>query len=274
MSRNNYNSDFSYWEELLLDYTNFAKVPNDYFNESYDFDIVEESICFSDEISRGLSNFLNRYEINFEVFFMLIYGLILEKYTYEEDVVFGVTKDVLPIRVNYTNKMSFLESLKLLQNQYLNTLEKYSNSSRNKELFLEYLNNKSALKDKLINTVLFWNDKDEYRFVSNDLNVKIDFSYENTKVHLIYNANVYSVEKIRRILNMFEGITKQVLENENIDVCRLKFISDEEKKRILTHFDDTKKDYDFEKDYISLFRKSATDYAYNIAVEDDNHFMS
>jgi amino acid adenylation domain-containing protein len=266
VSEFNLNLETKYWSDLLGSYTNVAKIPYDYFNKESDEKLLFKSLILEESIYKKLIDFSSRNGISIEIIIETIYGLILQKYTYEEDVVFGKTLDFVPLRIYYKNNCSFMELLKKVQHQWIRSLE-YANNP-----FI-YIENESLLKDKLINTALFYKEMD-----IQDCIERFDKLYEFfvvlsardcLEIQIGYNNAVYKSETVNRVLGEFRDIIEQILTDENILVDDIEFISKSEKDVVLHNFNNTQRGIPIDRDYISLFRECVDKYPENIAVRDE-----
>lgn len=260
------NTETEYWGELLDNYTNVAKIPQDNYHDDYEEVITFESMSLDTKLHQSLIDYSNNNGISIEIIVDVIYALILQKHSYSEDVVFGKTLDSIPLRIYYKDNLKFVDLAKKVQHQWIRSVE-YANNP-----FI-YIENDSILKDKLINTVCFFK---EYKTTEcleklNKLyDILVMISIEDTlKISIGYNDNIYKVDTVNRILDQFLKVFKQVLRNESILLEDIELISGAERKKLLYEFNDNDKDIPLHKNYIELFSESVKRYSNNIAVQDE-----
>ncbi len=267
----NLNLATKYWSDLLDGYTNVAKIPHDYFNKEYVEKISYKSIILDESVYLKLIDYSTKNGISIEIIIETIYGLILQKYTYEEDVVFGKTLDFVPLRIYNKTSCSFKKLLQRVQHQWIRSLE-YANNP------FVYIENESILKDKLINTVFFYKEmdlKDCIEKFNKFYDLFVVLSVKDTmKIKIGYNDTVYKSDTIDRVLGEFGDVIEQILEDENITVEDIEFISKSEKERVLYDFNNTKRDIPFDRDYISIFRECVAKHPDNVAVRDEHNCIS
>ncbi|EQF59422.1 condensation domain protein, partial [Clostridioides difficile CD175] len=193
----------NYWMDLLDDYTNIAKIPNDFFYKDCSDEVVDEVFKMNIEKHERLIQYSKVNNISIDSIIETIYGLILQKYIYEDDVVFGKTINIIPIRVRVRQSEKFIDVVRKLKRQWSRSLE-YG------YYLLSDIENKNHLNTKLINTIFIAKSFDlsyDYDIEKKgyDLSV-IVYTKRALKIKIKYKPSIYKRETIRRILNQFDYI--------------------------------------------------------------------
>ena len=144
-----------HWSNLLEGYNNMAKIPADYFNKEVDGIIAKEKIVINKDKYARLKKFSEKQGINITDIVELIYGLILQEYTFERDVMFGSTMNIIPIRITTEENETFVDALKIFVNQKNNSKEYLT-------YMLSEIEKNSPLDKKLINTIFVSGNVDMY----------------------------------------------------------------------------------------------------------------
>ena len=93
-----------YWTKLLGDYITLARVPNDFLKEDNGkFNMIQKSIKKS--MYSEILQYCDDNELSLESVLDTIYGIVLQRFTYEDDVVFGKNNIMTPVRVKSKNEI-------------------------------------------------------------------------------------------------------------------------------------------------------------------------
>lgn len=246
-----------YWEEYLSGYDRQATLPvpgtpgrinGRYKREEYSF-VIGESLA------EGLKEIAGNNQVSFNAAFQTIWGILLHHYNNTDDVVFGAVvsgrtfeiKDInhmvglfintIPVRVKISNKYSFLELLKVVQeNMILSTPYEY--------VPLAEIQEHSLLKENLIDHILSFQNyplKKEDISAGEDSGFKIeradsleqtnyDFNFilfpnRQFNAKLLFNSLKYPFKSIKKIVLHFNEILRQVVVNSCIDVRKIEIIT-------------------------------------------------
>jgi amino acid adenylation domain-containing protein len=85
-----------------------------------------------------------------------------------------------------------------------------------------------------------------------------------------FNTDLYNRKKIERLSGHFYLLLKEIVDNPDIPIDLLMFISDEEKQKLIYKFNNTHREYPLDKTIIELFEENRRKNPYRIAVEFDN----
>ncbi|MDR0879389.1 MAG: amino acid adenylation domain-containing protein [Clostridioides sp.] len=343
MCNHNVEPQYGYWSELLRNYTNFAKIPYDYFNKDYERKMTFETRVLDENLLNKLADYSKASWLELESVFETIFGLVLQKYIYEEDVVFGRGRSEIPIRID-GSEGDFLTLVNKVQTQW-------NSSQKHLDTLDGYLREECILGEKLINTLVLHEDLSEESIVNalkkldddsavgevgtleildnessvGEVETLEELNYNNAVVALeemdnderlnselsslfgkydltmilsgemfaVFNESLYDRSTIKRLMGVFKEVVEQVISNDELKIndeleiydgykCVLnskpikdiEFISKREKDRILEEFNDTEVDIPLDKTYIDLYRESVRNNPDNIAVSDEQGFLT
>lgn len=265
VDKKHYNLAERYWKDLLNDYITLARFPNDYFNEDDGkFNIIQKTIKKS--LFNNILSFCDYNKVSLDSFLDTVFGIVLQRFTYEDDVVFGKNRALLPVRVNTIDSSEkFVDLCRKIDNQIMNSLE-YD------YYMLSSLGYKNSLNDKLINTAFVFDVFTEQN-ISSEHSKKLDLymvaSVNNgLKLKLMYKSSLYDKITARSIIYLFKFIVSQVIENYDI---RLDEIQNVKKEHIgkFVEYNKTHFDFDVKKSYIDVLNTSISNYSNRIAISDD-----
>ncbi|MDQ1353284.1 MAG: hypothetical protein QG657_3590, partial [Acidobacteriota bacterium] len=254
--------------------------------------------------TKMLNKMAARYHVTLNTFTQSIWGILLGKYTGKEDVVFGAVVsgrpfelegvesmvglfiNTIPVRIRFHGAMKFRNLLQTIQAEaiageayhyypladiqsrtplkqnlmdHLFVFENYPiaeqiegyGSERNK-------NAESSLPFKLTNADVF--EQTNY-----DLNVILAVS-DQLRITLQYNGYAVDDDYVKRIARHYREAFGRVLENPELEIGELTFLSEEEKNRILYEFNDTAAAYPADKTIHQLFVEQALKIPDRVAV--------
>jgi amino acid adenylation domain-containing protein len=291
-----------YWEKYLEGYDRQASLPKlanqtpqDYRLEEYDLVIAEKEIAALNTIARK-----NRVTIN--TVFQTLWGILLQKYTNSDDVVFGVVVsgrppqvkgveqivglfiNTVPLRIKNQPDESFAQ---LLKNVHENTIQ----AKNHEYLSLAEIQSKTQLKGNLIDHIMAFENlpfQEEIKNASRvggqepgeqlevlevaqtnhtnyDFNVII-VPQQPFIVKFNYNSFAYDKEFIERLGLHLQEMIKQTVENPAVSVKKIAIITTQEKQQVLYDFNRTSAGCPGEKTIHELFAGQAERTPDNIAV--------
>lgn len=265
-----------HWTSLLEGYNNMAKIPLDYFNKEENGIISKEKIIVNEKDYMKLKKLSEKYKINITDIIEFIYGLILQEYTFERDVMFGSTMNIIPVRIETEEKEIFIDALKKF------ILQK--NSSKE---FLTYMlseiEKNSPLDNKLINTIFVSGNVDMYaKDMIDDLMrlKKYEFAVDMVAgegtlvIRTKYMPYKYSKDTAKRVLSMFEKVISQIVENEYIEMNKIRFVPEEEELKIFEKFNMSCQKRPPDMTFMDGFYEQVKKTPNNIAIKDDKVSMT
>ena len=295
----NKNEALDYWKTYLENYEQAVSIPQKYGSISENIYLPQElKFELDKETTRGLEGIARDNQISINGIFQAIWGLMLQRYNYTNDVVFGTVVSGRPSEVMGIEKMVglFINTIPIrIQENNIDFIElsrkvqlDISNSIAYDYVPLADIQSGTALKNNLFNHVLVFenypmdkqvgkmSNKDEIGFSIEAFNIFENTNYnfnliimpgEVIALKVLYNENVYSKDIIEKIIGNFNIVVKQVIENPQINVTNINIVDKEESNKILEEFNDTKLDYPKDKTIHQLFEEQVEKTPNNIAAE-------
>ncbi|GFZ30331.1 hypothetical protein CSC2_08570 [Clostridium zeae] len=199
--------------------------------------------------------------------------ILLKKYTSNEDLILGLVKTDTYENLNQEESdVFFIRNDMSIESQFLklfedvkNTIESIYNNNVKNGIRNEQLNEKSYLSDMLIGSNIINSGIDISEF---DNNLILLFDEENDKVNVTigYNTDLYSKEYIYGLYKHMQNILNCIIKNPEINIIDIQILDEEEKKKILYEFNNTKIQYDMKKTTKNLLEEQVERTPNNIAV--------
>ncbi|MBE6052208.1 MAG: amino acid adenylation domain-containing protein [Clostridium sp.] len=290
-----------YWKEYMSEYEECACIINSKTSASSSkYDVCDLYFKVNKEKTGILKEISNKYGVTLSTIIQSIWGIMLQRYNSTKDVIFGAVVsgrpaevenvssivglfiNTIPVRVKTEEKMQFNELLLDMQNKALQS-DKYQYYSLAKN------QSNSLVKENLINNIVAFENYPESDEINNsnslmksnllisDLRAyeqtSYDFNFivlpgEELTIRFNYNGAKYDTGTIERIKDHFINIVNNVVENDSIIIDDIDIIGDEEKEKILNHFNNTNKEYENKKNVIELFEEQVEINPENIAIVD------
>ncbi len=292
----NIKEHLKFWGEYLTNYENNIELP--YVNSTnrlIENGIQREKILLelSKEDSKNINEFLKKNDILFSSFIYSIWTVLLNKYTSEEDIVFGnvvsgrsleingiidaigMFSNTIPFRGKIDVQDRFIDFLKrtneeqMLVSQYnlapLQQIKKVSNLTGTNELFstlivIENYPLPEINGELQINSI----DVREHNNFPVILNV---FTGENIKFEFEYDTSKYDSNYITKTANHLKNIANIGIEETEIKISDMEFVSEEEQNQICIEFNSTNKEFPKDLTVANLFTHQAETTPNHIAVK-------
>lgn len=265
-----------HWTNLLEGYNNMAKIPLDYFNKEENGIISKEKIIVKENDYIKLKKLSEKYKINVTDIIEFIYGLILQEYTFERDVMFGSTMNIIPVRIETEENELFIDAL-----------EKFIIQKNNSKEFLTYMlseiEKNSPLDKKLINTIFVSGNVDMYakdmiddlmRLKNYEFAVDMVAGEGTLVIRTKYMPYKYSQDTAKRVLSMFEKVISQIIEDEHIEMKKIRFVPEEEEYKIFETFNMSCQKRPPDMTFMDGFYEQVKKTPNNIAIKDDKVSMT
>jgi amino acid adenylation domain-containing protein/non-ribosomal peptide synthase protein (TIGR01720 family) len=233
----------NYWKQYLEGYDEAVSFPgikatenkgNAYKSEEFSFTLGKEKVD-------GLTRLVKNAHVTLNTILQTIWGIILGKYNDKKDVVFGTVVsgrpselkgiesmvglfiNTIPIRIRYEEETTFIHLIQQVQkaaiesepNYYYPLAETQSISALKQNLLDHIFVFENYPIEKRVIGVELTSGEELFEFSNYDLNVLVIPGDSLTFV-FGYNANKYGEGLIKRIAQQIDGITAQVIENNNI----------------------------------------------------------
>lgn len=288
-----------FWNKYLENYENKISLPkldNSKVNKNEKHEEVNFKI--NEELTSSLITLAKQNEATINMLIQSIWGVLLQKYNNVDDVVFGgivsgrpyeleeVEKIVglfinnVPIRIRCNKDTTFLQLIgELKENSHL--LERFNYAS------LAEIQAKTKLKQELIDhIVVFENYPMDKMDQVLDNGEKCEFILKNFEafdqthynldvvivpskdltVKIRYNPSIYERNFIKNIEKHFNKVLKCILQNIEIKINDIELVSDEEKNKITSNFNNTKVEYLKDRSICDMFEEQVEKNTDNIAI--------
>ena len=254
-----------YWKDLLGDYITLARVPNDFLKEdNCKFNMIQKSVKKS--VYNDILIYCDENNLSLEAVLDTIYGIVLQRFTHEDDVVFGKGHTLMPIRIRTKNpKEKFVDLCRKVMIQ--------SEESKEYDYFmLSQEGYKNALNDKLVNTGFIVNILGEKKTKSEQLK-RIDMYMKVTvsnglRIKFMYKSCFYDKRTARSVVYLFKYILRQVIYDKDIKLDEIQNMKKEHKENFSHMFDKNRFDFDINIDYVELLKNQVKKTPDRIAISD------
>ncbi|UCH97366.1 MAG: non-ribosomal peptide synthetase, partial [Candidatus Aminicenantes bacterium] len=259
-----------YWQEYLEGYEQPAglhKPGKAMSDENHQYKEEKHGFKIHEELTTGLTRTAASHQVTINSVFQVLWGLLLQKYNNTNDVVFGTVVSGRPPQIQGIENMIGLfintipvrikTGLHQRFSQIVVSAQKDAAASRSYEyLPLADIQASSLLKGHLIDHILVLENypvqeeikkpgKRDLGFGIEGVDIRSQTSYDfniiispgkHFSIRLMYNGLVYDKDLIERTALHFEQIVRQVKENPAIEIKDIEIITAEEKRQILTDF--------------------------------------
>jgi surfactin family lipopeptide synthetase A/fengycin family lipopeptide synthetase B len=296
LSEQDQEKALQYWSEYLKDYELQAAVPSPQGGVKQEgFDHRKYSFKWDSDTTRRLQRLAVNNQVTLSTLFHTIWGILLQQYNHNEDVVFGSVVsgrppelsgvenmvglfiNTVPLRVKSDASTSFQRLLGIVHDSMLE-------ANRHHYVSLADIQSKTVLKNHLINhIVVFENypldttlgaDGDNHLAITEsemlehtnyDLDITV-FPEDELEVLFTYNGFVYDEAFLQNLEGHLRKIANNVLENEQILIRDIEVITENEKKEIIGGFNCTDRDYRIDMPAHRLFEEQVRCYPDRTAI--------
>jgi len=285
----NLMKQLSYWQEQLIGAPSKLDLTTDYIRKKQPtYQGANLFYKLNDQLIPKIEEIIASENITLFMFLMSVLQILLSHYSREKDIVVGFPianrhylgtenllgffVNTLPLRANLNDNLTFKECLKSI---YLSTSEAYSNQDVPFELLVEKLELKREVGYNSLFQVVFGlqnvgnNDLKlaklevahmpiDMQIARFDLTVSAIKSGDGITMGFEYSTDLFVRSTIERFARHFEQLIINILNNPNIQIDKLNFITDSEKKQIIEW---SRGNLDFQLDNSQLFLKLFEDQA-------------
>jgi len=289
-----------YWKERFKNGAPLLELPTDYVRPSVKtYRGATQHILLNKEISEGIRSLSLQKGTSVFISLLSAVKALLYRYTGQEDIVLGFPVsgrdhaeledqigfyvNTLALRTNFEGDKSFSDLLAKVNDT---ALEAYSHQAYPFDLLVEELDlardmSRSPLFDMLIvlqntglgGTGLSDMEGVEVREVEADWGVsKFDLTWifseteAGIRLQVEYNADLYTSERITRLLQHYTGVWSAALSNTDQSLNKINYLSDEEQQQLTEAFNNTRIDYPKERTIQSLFEERVKQQPDRVAV--------
>ncbi|MFC4546944.1 non-ribosomal peptide synthetase [Paenactinomyces guangxiensis] len=290
-----------YWKKYLHGYEQLASIPIQRRADGNNSNQRMEELVFQldTDLTNKLSELAEKYQVSLASAFQTVWGILLQRYSNSEDVVFGtmvseclpagaVTEKVAglfvnpaPVRVRSEQRETFVNLLKKVD-QAVRAFESH------KCLSLADIEESTCFSDHLVDHIIAFEavpvekgtvntrkvpgapelkvtDIQIFEQAHYDFQVRVRLG-EEFVVKFTFNNLVYSPEFVETMAEHFQQIISLVVAYPNHPADDLEIVTETEKFKLLTEFNHTEAVYPREKTIHELFEEQVAKTPENIAV--------
>ncbi len=287
LQKNDENSALEYWDKYLQGYSTQALLPQMNKRENQSYKQKQFTMKLDEECVRNIEDMGKQYHVTQNTVIQSVWGILLQKYTGNEDVVFGAVVsgrpaeienienmlglfiNTIPVRISTQSQTKFSELVTARQDEALEA-EQHSYISLSKVQAASEL--KQGLFDHIIiyenypmgqnasqaagydSTGFIVHGVEAFEQTNYDFNIIVT-SANGIEIDFRYNACVYEEWLIEQVARHLETIIKQVSHNFEIAIEDIDLLQEEERQQLLYEFNYTYCDYSREDTIIDLLEK-------------------
>ncbi len=258
------NAAIQYWRDYLENFTIPTYFPADLPKNTAISRIKEESLRLAPDLYERLQQIAKKYRVTVNVILQVAWGILLQKYTYSADVVFGATVsgrphdlagayesvglfiNTVPVRVKRIKDQTIAEllkkhmedSFKRKNYEYVSLTEIQAQSELMRQTSLfdhiivyenypidESLNQANPEGIEIVNITA-------HEMTNYDLTLTV-FVGETLMVKFAYNDEIFTDRTIQRLSDHLRNILNEMITNPEAKVSAVKMLSANEREEIL-----------------------------------------
>ncbi|MCL2426256.1 MAG: amino acid adenylation domain-containing protein [Oscillospiraceae bacterium] len=292
--QDNENS-MTYWDELLSDYEHVAEIRSTEKPEPTKLQAVTETLSFGVELSDALVNLASNNDVTMSVVAEAAWGVVLQKFNFVDDVVFGkvvsgrnvpingIEKTIglfintIPCRVKCYENTKVSELLQSIKDQ---GIDGYSHDYCS----LADIQRRSVQGNNLVKTLfLFQNHYVDSSNLVDDIDIQQSDSLSREQTNypltarsymsdgvlhfrILYNPSEYTKRSIELILSKIQSVFESFVANPEGIIQEMELLSEAERELILNVFNDTSMDYPCDRTVVELFEEQVSKNLDNVAL--------
>ncbi len=268
LERQNRHYAEEYWSKYISGYEKTASIPKASSAVSKDsgYSLEEYFYSLDDKTWDSLQAIAKNNNLTMNILIQALWGILLQKYNNTGDAVFGgvvsgrpyeiegietmigLFINTVPVRVKCREDSTFLSLARKMQEDLLNSdlynyyplVETQSKSGLGNSLLDHILVYENYPFDDLIGSVMHGIriDKiDVFEQSGFDLHAMVIPGRE-LKFKIAYNSNVYQKSDVELHMSRYSHIAECIISNPDILISDINIISDENKKKVLSSFND------------------------------------
>lgn len=290
-----FKKDKEFWNELFETVPEVATIPS-LNSSSNSCKAKRKQFILNKNLMDIIHEFCMAHKVSEFNFFMGVLGIyvgrvsllddfvigtpILNRSNFKEKHTAGMFISVVPFKVSLEN-LSFVDFISKISKDFMSIFrhQKYSYQTLLEDLrkthgnnvpnlynvMFSYQNmrsNKQTAKTNYDSKWLFCNN------ISDDLEVHMYDINDTGNIIMAYDykCDKYNIDDIYSVHERILNIINQILENEEINLNEIEIVTEEEKKKLLYEFNNTKMDYPKDKTITQLFEEQVLKTPDNIAV--------
>ncbi|MBB6625542.1 amino acid adenylation domain-containing protein [Clostridium gasigenes] len=293
-----------YWTSYLDKYEEVATIPIiKKIDNNGSFDKEEVLLKLNKNTVNDLKILAKNYETTLNIIFQTIWGIILQRYNNNDDVMFGsvvsgrpseienvenivgIFINTIPVRIRKVENLKFKELVKQVNKNAVESQEfNFYPLTEIKSIFggQDIFNHIYVYDNNPIDNE--WKEESKLNNLCiEDIKVEERTNYnfginiiqgEDIDVKFVYNRNIYTNKEILIISTHFNNVIKCVLSNQDIEVDNITFLSEDEKNEIIDNFNSNIREYPRDKDIVELFEMQVVKNPNKIALKLDGNKLT
>ncbi|WP_434756702.1 amino acid adenylation domain-containing protein [Paenibacillus amylolyticus] len=299
LDKQDHETSLKYWSDYLQGYEEQTALPKEHIHRKSNEYQSENLICtLSQELTGRISYVASQNQVTLNTLMQTAWGMLLQKYSNSQDVVFGSVVSGRPAGIAGVERMIglFINTIPVrIQSQVNETFaavmkrnQEQAVASHPHETYPLYeIQAETRQKQNLIDHILVFEnypvqgiteqfgDQEKTALqitnVEADEQTNYDFNLiikpgQAMKCMFYYNGNVYDRASIERIQGHLIQLLEQVADNPLIQIDAIDLMTADEKVQILESFNDTKAEYPTDKTIHELFEEQAERTPEHVAV--------
>ncbi|APH47821.1 non-ribosomal peptide synthetase [Bacillus amyloliquefaciens] len=295
-----YEEAEQYWSSRLADFEQPSLLPGRLASEKKDYQNEEYSFVWDEELVAQIQQTANRHQVTGPNLFQAVWGAVLSKYNYTDDVVFGTVVsgrpseingietmaglfiNTIPVRIKIDKDAAFSDVMAAVQK---NAVE----AERYDYVPLYDIQKRSALDGSLLNHLVAFENYPLDKELENGgmeerlgFSIKVEHAFEQTSfdfnlivypgktwtVKIKYNGAAFAHDAIERTAHHLTCMMKAAVGTPDAPVRELGLVSGEEERQIVEIFNDTKTALPEEEAVHRLFEAQANRTPASIAIKE------
>lgn len=299
-------SQLSYWKKQLAGIPDLLELPTDkprpkeltYQGASYEF-------TFSKDIKEGLNKLSQEHQTSVFMTLLAALQVLLYRYTDQKDIVIGSPianrryketealigffVNTLALRTTFEGNETFKDVLLKVKET---TLQAHQHQDVPFEQLVDHLNITRALNHNPVFQVMFTflNVEDwggvNFKNISSqsllsshpaakfDLSINAYEDHNDIGINIDYSTDLFSKTTIERFVAHFEKLLRDMLNNPAEQISEVSLLTSNEEQQLLIEWNDTKKDYPFDKLTHELFEEQVIKSPDSIALIFENQKLT
>ncbi|GIN71759.1 hypothetical protein J14TS2_22340 [Bacillus sp. J14TS2] len=289
------NKGFSYWQKLLENYSNVATIPPDGSISQEKVENNQVVVSYSEELSHDIQQLCTQNDITVNTLFEVAWGILLQRYTQSNDVVFGKVVsgrnsdieniqemvglfiNTIPVRVtshadDYFEKIAQTVAKQAIDStpfDYcpLATIQQMNDLTFDTLMVFENYYVKNKIDDQFIVTEKF----------REETNYPISLVIQKSDVwvtSIMFDTEKYSSNEIKRILQQFKLLIEDIVRYPAKKIDSLNVVGAAETEELLHGFNPSPSVYPKEKPIHTLWLEQVQRYPEREAVVTANERVS
>ncbi|MBT2572354.1 amino acid adenylation domain-containing protein, partial [Bacillus sp. ISL-51] len=289
LDRQDHEAAKRYWSEYLEGYKGETRLLHkrpQHEEKAYAYTNV---ICqFDQEQTKQLQQIANQHQVTLNTLIQTLWGILLQKYSGSDDVVFGSVVsgrpaeipgveqmiglfiNTIPVRIRCDEDSSFADTMQMVQQNAL--------ASQSYDTYPLYeIQTQTEQKQNLIDHILIFENYPIGQQVEQaghgaaELNIvnfhieehtHYDFNVivipgEQLAVHFGFNQNEYGQSEVERIRGHFEHLTHQILQHPHSKIEEMELLTQQEKEQLLTPLSEETEQPEYETIHAMFERQAA-----------------